>query len=100
MPYLLEIKEDALKDALSAYNYYEEASPGLGEKFLKQLQIAYTSISLYPTNFGFIDNKKILRDRLLKIFPYSVVYKIEDNRVIIIAIHNCYQHPGKKYRNR
>jgi len=58
--------------------------PGLGEKFLAQLQLAYDSISMYPTNFGFIDDRKILRDKLLKVFPYTIIYAIEEETVIVV----------------
>lgn len=96
--YKIVIKKTASRDAQRAFDYYEEKSPGLGERFITQLQLVYTSLSLYPTYFGFIDEKKILRDKLLRIFPYAVIYKIEGENVIVVAIHNCYQHPGKRYR--
>ena len=100
MAYLLIIKEPALEDTRNAYKYYEDITPGLGDRFLAQLHAAYTSISQYPESFAFIDDKKILRDKLLKVFPFTIIYTIEKNVVVVIAVHNCYQHPGKRYRNR
>jgi len=82
----------------AAYGYYENISPGLGERFLEQLRLVFKSISLYPTNFGYIDLKKGLRDKLLKVFPYSVIYEVEDDIVSIVSIFNCYQDPKKRYR--
>ena|SRR5580658_10177202 len=98
MDYKIIVNRKAVKKIEKAYLYYEGISDGLGERFLEQLQRAFNSLSLYPTNFGFIDEKKILRDRLLKIFPYSVIYKIDGDSVIIVTLHNCYQDPVKRYK--
>ncbi len=35
MPYQLIIRDEAHSDAKEAYSYYEEKSPGLGERFLQ-----------------------------------------------------------------
>ncbi|MDE3144771.1 MAG: type II toxin-antitoxin system RelE/ParE family toxin [Bacteroidota bacterium] len=98
MTYQIIIKEEALEDTREAYNYYENLSEGLGERFLEKLEAAYTSLSLYPTNFGFIDDKKILRDKIVDVFPFTVIYSIKEKNVIIVAVHNCYKHPDKRYR--
>jgi len=98
MPYQLITKGVAFQDIEAAYNYYEDKSIGLGDRFMDQLNLVYKSISLYPTNFGYIDSRKVLRDILLKIFPYAVIYKIENDIVVIVAVFNCYQNPMKRYR--
>lgn len=98
MPYQLITKEVAFKDIEAAYDYYEEQSPGLGDRFMAHLNLVYKSISLYPTNFAYIDSKKVLRDKVFKIFPYTVIYRIEGDAVIVFAVFNCYQNPEKRYR--
>ena len=100
MAYQLILEESAAKDMQAVYGYYENISPGLGERFLEQLRLVFRSISLHPTNFGYIDAGKGLRDKLLKVFPYSVIYEVEDDIVNIVGIFNCYQDPIKKYRRR
>ena len=37
-------------------------------------------------------------DVILKSFPYLVVYEVEDDAVIIYAVHCTYKHPDKKFR--
>ena len=89
MTYNILIKEYALEDTREAYEYYENVRPGLGERFLEQLENCYQAISLYSTYFGFIDDQKILLDKLLKVFPFVVIYKIEEDTVVVVAVHNC-----------
>lgn len=97
MTYNISVQPKASKEALRAYKYYEEISIGLGERFLKELNMVFTSLSLYPINFSFIDDEKILRDVILKVFPYSVIYKIDGMTVVIVTIHNSYRNPKRRY---
>ena len=98
MAYNIVIKQPALDDTREAYDYYENLSVGLGNRFLENAEAAYKSLSLYPSNSGFIDDKKILRDKIVAVFPFTIVYKIEEKNVIIIAVHHYYKHPDKRYR--
>ncbi len=96
MPYLLIIREEAHIDTTEAYIYYEERSPGLGERFLQELIKRYEDISNHPEHYGFIDDRKIIRDIKLRHFPYLVVYEFNDNKVIVYSIFNGYKNPAKK----
>jgi hypothetical protein len=49
MPFTVIVKEEAHKDVLEAYNYYEEKSAGLGERFLEALQLRYNELSTNPS---------------------------------------------------
>ncbi len=70
MPYTIIIREEAHLEAAEAYSYYEKKSPGLGERFLQELLNRYREIAEHPEHYGFIDEKKILRDVKLRHFPY------------------------------
>ena len=59
MPYQLIIREDAHLVTLEAYNYYEEKSPGLGERFLKELIQRYTEITEHLNTMDLLMNKKL-----------------------------------------
>jgi plasmid stabilization system protein ParE len=100
MPFNVIVKEEAHKDALEAYNYYEEKSPGLGERFLEALQLRYIELSRNPTYYSFIneDQLKVLRDVKLEKFPFVVVFEIMENDVVIFAVHNTYKHPRNKLK--
>ena len=48
MSYQLIIRQEAHLDANEAYTYYEEKSPGLGERFLQELIQRYNEIKEHP----------------------------------------------------
>ena len=48
MTYRLVITIEARNDELQAYMYYESVLPGLGERFLKELEDVYHILSHHP----------------------------------------------------
>ncbi len=58
MPYTLFIREEALEEMKEAFLYYESVQPGLGERFLSELQKRYNEIREHPQFYGFIDISK------------------------------------------
>ena len=96
MPYILVIREAAHLEAAEAYKYYEEKSPGLGERFLTELLKRYNEIANHPEHYGFIDEQKILRDVKLKHFPYLIVYEFYNDTVVVYSVFNGYKNPAKR----
>lgn len=98
--YTVTVKNEAHLDALEAYHYYEKKQVGLGEQFLLELADRYHDLSIHPYNYSFVEGDKgeTFRDVRLIHFPYLVVYEIDENKVIVFAIFNAHQHPGKKIR--
>ena len=84
-------------DVYEAYQWYEGRRVGLGEELLKELETAYTKISDHPEYFGFIDERKVLRDYLLPRFPFLIIYRVLANSVQVISIHHTKKNPMKKY---
>ena len=97
MTYSIVISPFAHTDEYEAYIWYEEQRPGLGDEFLKELEIAYQKIANNPEHYSFIDDRKILRDFLIHRFPYLIVYRIDVDVIEIIAVHHSKKHPAKKY---
>lgn len=87
-------------DANEAYTFYEEKSPGPGERFLQELIQRYNQIIEHPEYFGFIDEKKIIRDVKLRHFPYLIVYEIDNDKVIVYSVFNGYKNPDKKFPDK
>lgn len=77
MAYTVIVKQEAVNDAVDAYEFYEKKQPGLGERFLEVLAKRYSDLSLHPSHYSFIkeDPLNILRDVRLEKFPYVVVSK-------------------------
>ena len=98
MAYRLIVLNAAAEDTSEAYNYYETLKPGLGDQFLEELLERFNEIRKHPRYYGFIDEQHLIRDVMLKSFPYLVVYEVEDDAVIIYPVHCGYRHPDKRFR--
>jgi plasmid stabilization system protein ParE len=74
--------EQELNDAAS---YYNALRPGLGQAFLDEVERAVTQILAYPEAAPLVN--RIVRKKLVRRFPYSVMYSIrlEDMRILAIA---------------
>lgn len=93
MPFNVIVKEEAHLDMLHAYQYYEQQREGLGDLFLSMLQERLTAISEHPEYYSYIDNKKMLRDITINIFPFVIVFEQSDNDVIVYAICSTHTQP-------
>jgi len=75
---------EARKELFEAADYFEDCGTGLGLEFSKEIFAAIQRIISFPEAWSkFSDNT---RRCLTKRFPYGVVYQIEANEVIIIAV--------------
>lgn len=91
------IRDEALTEMKSAYDWYESKRIGLGEKFISRLEDCYKRIDRHPELYP--QKHKSQRQALLRGFPYVVMYKKEKDQIIIYAVFHTSQHPLKKYRS-
>lgn len=96
MVFNLVVTEEAHKDILQAYNYYNQQLAGLGDRFLDKLEERFAAISTHPEYYSFIDNKQILRDITIVDFPFVIVYEVTGSNVIVYAICSTYKKPYQK----
>lgn len=94
MMYHLILKEEASVDIEEAFIYYEEQSAGLGLRFIQELDIHFNRIQKHPLDYSFFLNQKQLRSHSLEHFPFSIIYEVSENNIIVFAVHNQYQHPN------
>lgn len=97
MSYQLIIKQEAIADMQTGYEYYEQQQVGLGDRFLSVLEDCFTTLAEHPKYYSFIDNKQLLRDVVVGIFPYVIVYGIIDEVVKVYAIHSTHKSPKQSY---
>jgi len=93
MNFNLVITLTARQNTINAYNYYESIRAELGEDFLYELETKYRSIRQNPYSFSYIDDKFILRDCALNRFPFVVIYKIHEEQIFILSVHNFNKNP-------
>jgi len=83
---------------MTASIWYEERPEGLGIKFEKIIDNKIKQILKNP--FVFSENKNSYRQANTEIFPFVIVYKINNHlkQIYISAIHHTSKHPKGKYR--
>jgi len=79
-------------EMIEAAVFYEAASSGLGNHFLDDVQQAIDRLCLYPLSGEAVAPG--LRRMLLHRFPFSVMYSIETNVILVIAIAHHGRRPG------
>lgn len=94
MVYSLEIKDEAEQDVIDGFMYYAPKGDGLGERFVNEVEDVFNYIEIYPLHFQVVYND--YRQRLLKSFPYIVVYKIIGNNVVVFSVFLAKDDPSKK----
>ena len=87
MSYSLIAKAEALEDIRQAN--------GLGERFLKAVDLRFDQIIHYPEYYSYIsaDSEKTMRDVKLKGFPFVVIYDLVGADVIVYAVQNTHKSP-------
>ena len=94
MGYSIEIKPLATMDIIDAYNWYELQKEGLGLAFLSALDKFYNHLLVNPYTHSYYH--KDIRHGALSKFPYTVVYQVIENSVIVYSVFMDKQNPAKK----
>ncbi len=75
----------------TAFVWYEKQQQGLGHKFLDCVEEVIDSILQMPRLYAL--QYENLRRALVRRFPFSVFYTIEQNEIIIHAVFDNRQNP-------
>ena len=92
-----EMAEEARDEFLAAIDWYDEARQGLGAEFVAEVESAIATIEDNPTFYAELDDG--IRRCLVNRFPYALLYSIEPDRVLILAVMHTSRRPGY-WRNR
>jgi len=71
--------------------YYEAESDGLGTAFLKELENAVQHILDYPESGPLVN--RLVRKKLVRRFPYNLMYSVTPKDIRILAIANQKRRP-------
>lgn len=85
---VLQPAEGELRDAI---NYYNSERPGLGIEFAREIRLTINRIKAHPYAWTKVDDeiRRCLTDR----FPYSALYQIIGQEIIIVAFMHHKRHP-------
>lgn len=88
----LEFHREALQEYEDAARYYASCENDLDLRFIESVESAIQIILEDPARRRIFD--KDVRRCLTHVFPYAVLYSIEPDYVLIIAVMHCHREPG------
>ena len=83
---------EALVEFEAAADFYAECQAGLEVRFIDAVSAAISHACDAPTTWRSFDGE--VRRVLVHVFPYAVLYFIEDGLISIIAVMHCGREPG------
>lgn len=85
------VRPQAQAEIQTAYDWYEGASAGLGERFLLEVDSIFGRVSenpkSFPTAFGF-------RRAVISKFPYCAYFRESSSQVVIVAMYHGRRDPA------
>ncbi len=90
--------EEAAREYVEAYLWYDLKKIGLGDVFKIAVTNALQKLKNNPQFFSF--SRKPFREISVDQFPYTIVFEIETSKpvVFVSAIYHTARNPKKKYR--
>ena len=83
---------EAHEEMIESARFYEAKSEGFGSDFLTALEETTRRIEQFPEG-GPIDRANI-RKRLVPGFPFTILYEIPSDRILIAAVMHQHRRPG------
>jgi toxin ParE1/3/4 len=82
---------EAENEMIEAAAYYEAQQADLGKRFLAAVQDAINSILINPRLYPVVDLD--VRRCLTKVFPFGVLFRIEPDEIVVVAVMHLARHP-------
>jgi plasmid stabilization system protein ParE len=87
-----EFLPEADEEFREAIRYYQKEAQGVGLKFLEEVRRGVTFITENP--FAAVAVGSGIRRKVLNHFPYSLLYAVESELVVIVAVAHQKRRPG------
>ena len=87
----VRLVEPAEQEMISAAEFYEQRSPGIGRDFLDKIESALDDIHEHPDRCPPLGMG--VRRRLVHRFPYGILYRIEAQEIVVLAIAHLHRNP-------
>jgi plasmid stabilization system protein ParE len=81
----------AEEEMIEAALFYETASPGLGDDFLDDIQHAIDTARKHPELGAGVAHG--FRRMLIRRFPFTVIYAVESEQVVVVAVAHQRRRP-------
>ncbi|NEQ99409.1 MAG: type II toxin-antitoxin system RelE/ParE family toxin [Cyanothece sp. SIO2G6] len=83
---------EAMSEYAEAVQYYTERRVEVAQAFINAIEDAVYRIREAPTRYAVIDED--VRRCMARKFPYGVLYTIEQDYILILAVMHCSREPG------
>lgn len=83
---------DARRDFDESFDWYADRSMRAAVRFAAAVEAALARISADPTQFSSRDG--VHRECSVKKFPFRIVYRLVDHRVLVVAVVHAKRRPG------
>lgn len=87
----IQILDQAERDLIDGYHFYESQTSGLGSYFLTSLN---SDIELLRLNGGTHPKVNNYHRMVAHRFPFAIFYRVKDNTVFIRAVLDCRRNPA------
>ena len=73
--------------------WYERERAGLGDEFVAEIQRTLDEIAVYPDRYPTVEDG--IRQVQVNRFPYSILYCIRVERIIVVAVFHNARNPSE-----
>jgi plasmid stabilization system protein ParE len=88
----IEFLQAAQAELDDAFIWYETQQKNLGQQFISEFDTTVKRLSIFPLAYSEIE--KGVRRCLVKRFPYGILYGINENTIVIIAVAHLHREPN------
>ena len=99
MSYRLEVRPQVWNDIAAAAEWYDARESGLGAKFARAVQDRIEDVRKQPLLARIRDIRRSVRWVFPRRFPYRIIYRVEGDVVLIIAVIHAAQH-DRRWKER
>ena len=93
----IEFQTEADEEFREAARYYENEAPGVGLAFVVEVHKAVAELTEFPLTAQIV--RASIRKKVLRHFPYNILYSIELDKIVIVAVAHQRRRPNY-WRNR
>lgn len=87
-----EYHPNAFAEFEEATRYYADQEQGLGERFIQAIESGFATVCEDPWRPRVFERE--VRRYLVHVFPYAILYTVEPDHVLIVAVMHCSREPG------
>ena len=88
----------ALAEYEESLQYYRDLDPSLAERFVAAIEHTIERIVEMPERWRLVEAD--VRRGLTHVFPYGILYTVESDYILVLAVMHCSREPGYWHSRR